>query len=437
MRFPDLAQWLRWQEGLHPNAIDLGLQRVTNTLQRLGWRRPHCPVITVGGTNGKGSSVALLESMLTCAGYRVGCFTSPHLRSYNERIKCNGRQVSNAVLMEAFARIDAARQPDTLTFFEFNTLAALLCFEREPLDAVILEVGMGGRLDAVNVVDADVALVSSIALDHCQWLGSDVQAIGREKAGIFRGGRPAVFGSREMPRSIAEVAQQVGAQLLQLGVDFDYQRREHDWDWFNGVRRFEGLPPPALAGEVQFANAAAVLAVLDCLRERLPMPPGALEHGLREVTLPGRFQRLGSAPEWIVDVAHNPAAAQTLAAQLAEQRTCGKTLAVASMLGDKDIEGIARMLHGRIDAWIVGGLRGERAAPVEEVARRLQAGGAHVVAAVPSITQACETAQQQAAASDRIIAFGSFLTVAEVMDWFDTCRGPGTSDASGDVPKRE
>jgi dihydrofolate synthase/folylpolyglutamate synthase len=419
MRFTDLSQWLRWQEALHPNAIDLGLQRVTNTLQRLGWQRPQCPVIIVGGTNGKGSSVALLESILLQAGYRVGCFTSPHLRTYNERITLDRQPVSDAALMAAFERIDAARQPETLTFFEFNTLAALLCFESQQLDAVILEVGMGGRLDAVNVVDADVALVSSIGLDHCGWLGADLESIGREKAGIFRAGRPAVFGSRDMPDSISQVAQQLGAQLLQLGVAFDYRRGERDWEWFNGVTRHAGLPPPALVGEVQFANAAAALTVLDRLHSRLPVPRSAIDAGLQRVQLAGRFQRLAGTPDWIVDVAHNPAAAHTLAAQLAEQPPAGRTLAVTSMLGDKDIEGIAGALRGCIDGWIVGGLRGERAVPARDVARRLAAGGAHILAQAPSVAEACEVARQLAVPQDRIVAFGSFLTVAEVLDWFD------------------
>lgn len=422
MRFTDLSQWLRWQEGLHPSTIDLGLERVADTLRRLGWQQPQYPVITVGGTNGKGSSVALLESILLQAGYRVGCFTSPHLRRYNERITLDRQPVSDSALIAAFERIDAARGSQTLTFFEFNTLAALLCFASQPLDAVILEVGMGGRLDAVNVVDADVALVSSIALDHCQWLGADVESIGREKAGIFRPGRPAVLGSRDMPRSISRVAAQIGAQPLQLGVAYDYRRGEHDWEWCNANGVLAGLPPPALRGEVQFANAAAVLAVLDCLRARLPVPRNALDAGLRGVQLAGRFQQLASRPDWIVDVAHNPAAAHTLAAQLMQHQPPGRTFAVASMLGDKDIEGIAAALHGRIDAWIVGGLPGERAVAPARVAQRLGEGGANVIATAPDIAGACELARQLAGPADRVIAFGSFLTVAEVLDWFDTHR---------------
>jgi len=423
MRFTQLSDWLRWQEGLHPNAIELGLERVAATLRRLGWQRPQCPVVTVAGTNGKGSSVALLDSILSSGGYRVGCFTSPHLRSYNERITLAGQPVSDAALIAAFERIDAARAPDTLTFFEFNTLAALLTFEAASLDAIILEVGLGGRLDAVNVVDADVALISSIALDHCQWLGADIESIGREKAGIFRAARPAVFGARHMPSSVGQLAEQLGTPLLQLGVDFDYHHGVHDWEWHSSQTRYAALPRPALAGEVQFENAAAVLAVLDCLQSRLPLVRAAIEMGLLGVRLVGRFQRIGAEPEWIVDVAHNPAAAHTLAAQLGERSCQGRTLAVSSVLGDKDIEGIAGALAGCIDGWIVAGLGGDRALPAERVAQRLQSGGATVLATAPTVAEACEVAQRMATKSDRIVAFGSFLTVAAVLAWFDARSG--------------
>jgi dihydrofolate synthase/folylpolyglutamate synthase len=424
MRFTQVSEWLRWQEGLHAHAIELGLERVSATLRRLHWQRPSCPVVTVAGTNGKGSCVALLESMLSSGGYRVGCFTSPHLRSYNERIKLAGQLVSDATLLEVFERIDAARVPDTLTFFEFNTLAALLAFETAALDAIILEVGLGGRLDAVNVVDADVALVTSIALDHCQWLGTDVESIGREKAGIFRAARPAVFGSRHMPSSVRQVAARLGTPLLQLGVDFDFRQGADDWEWHSAHGRHSSLPRPGLAGNVQFENASAALAVVECLQPRLPLPHAAMVRGLREVRLAGRFEHIGTEPEWIVDVAHNPAAAQTLAAQLREHGGRGRTFAVSSMLGDKDIEGIAAALAGSIDGWIVAGLEGERGLPAEHVAQRLQAGGANLLATVPTIAAACEVAQRQATSSDRIVAFGSFLTVAAVLDWFETKARP-------------
>src|SRR5688572_848994 len=356
-----LSEWLRWQETLHPSAIDLGLDRMRRTLARLGWQQPKCPVVTVGGTNGKGSTVALTSRILAEAGYRVGTFTSPHLLRYNERIVLDEREVSDASLLAAFERIDAARGSDTLTFFEFNALAALLIFETAGLDAIVLEVGLGGRLDGVNVVDADVAIVSSIALDHCDWLGPDVETIGREKGGIFRGGRPAIFGSRAMPASIAEVAQQLGAPLYRLGADFDWRRSDGRWSWRGRNSSYENLPSPALSGELQFDNASAVLCALECLSVRLRVTRGAIERGLTTVTLPGRFQVLPRsepvAIEWILDVAHNPAAAQALAAQLAARPTAGRTIAVCGILGDKDIEGVATALQASFDAWIVVGVQ--------------------------------------------------------------------------------
>ena len=332
------------------------------TLDRLGWQRPTCPVITVAGTNGKGSCVALTARILGEAGYRVGTFTSPHLLRYNERIAIDGVEVSDEALIAAFERIDAARGEDTLTFFEFNAAAALLVFADAHPDAVVLEVGLGGRLDAVNVVDADVALVTSIDLDHCDWLGHDRETIGREKAGIFRAGRPAIFGSRDMPASIREVAQQVGAELQQLGHDFDWVRSGDRWTWRGRTGEQRDLPAPALHGEIQYDNAAAVLAALEALQSRLPVPRSAIERGLQTVTLPGRFQVVKqSSPrpiEWILDVAHNPAAAHTLAAQLAARKDGGRTIAVCGVLSDKDVEGIVGELRSSFDAWVIVGLQG-------------------------------------------------------------------------------
>jgi dihydrofolate synthase/folylpolyglutamate synthase len=415
-RFSRLDDWLAWQEKLHPSAIDLSLDRVTRTLDRLGWRRPAAPVITIGGTNGKGSSVALTARILTEAGYRVGTFTSPHLLRYNERIAVAEREVSDASLIAAFERIDAARDPDTLTFFEFNALAALLVFETAGVDAIVLEVGMGGRLDAVNATDADAALVTSIALDHCDWLGRDVETIGREKAGIFRGGRPAVFGGREMPNSIREVAERVGADLQRLGVEFDWTASGDQWIWRGRDRELAGLPRPALAGQIQFDNAAGVLSVLDALRTRLPITREAIERGLLTVKLPGRFQIFGGKVEWILDVAHNPAAAATLADQLGRRPARGQTIAVCGILGDKDVEGIASALIGRIDRWIVVGLQSGRAVPADQLAERLRIAGANVVATEPDVESGCQRAASLATPGDRIVVFGSFLTVAPALD---------------------
>lgn len=416
-----LADWLRWQETLHPSAIDLGLDRMRRTLQRLQWRQPPCPVITVAGTNGKGSTVALTSEILRAAGYRVGTFTSPHLIRYSERIVIDGREVSDASLVAAFERIDAARGTDTLTFFEFNTLAALLVFDTAGVDAIVLEVGLGGRLDSVNVVDADVAIVTSIALDHCDWLGSDVESIGREKAGIFRAGKPAIFGSRDMPVSIDAVARELGTPLYRLGPDFDWQHSGDRWSWRGRNTSYDNLPRPALHGELQFDNASAVLCALECLSSRLPVTREAIETGLQQVTLPGRFQVVRrtepATVEWILDVAHNPAAAQALAGQLASRPTSGRTIAVCGILGDKDIEGIATTLRNSFDAWIIVGLASARSVPVDGLAVRLAETGARVAKTAATVAEGCEVAQTMARAGDRIVVFGSFLTVGPALEW--------------------
>jgi dihydrofolate synthase/folylpolyglutamate synthase len=350
---------------------------------------------------------------------------------YNERITIAEQEVADASLVAAFERIDRARGGDTLTFFEFNALAALLVFETACLDAIVLEVGLGGRLDAVNAVDCDVALVTSIALDHCDWLGNDLDSIAREKAGIFRRARPAVFGSRQMPQSIAAVAGETGAQLLKLGDDFDYERGDQHWSWSAnrqlGSRRIQNLPLPALVGDVQFDNAAAVLAVLTTLQTRLPINDAAIREGLATVTLRGRFQRLRvSGVQWILDVAHNPAAARTLASQLAATPASGtahagadpgRTIAICGILGDKDIAGIAAELRAQIDAWLVVDLPGPRAVPALQLAERLQQTNAQVVASEASVAAACTRAQAMAGPHDRIIVFGSFLTVASALEW--------------------
>jgi len=422
MRFSTLSDWLSWQQTLHPNSIDLGLDRLNRTLARLSWRRPACPVITVAGTNGKGSSVALLNRIFSEAGYRVGTFTSPHLLRYNERIVIADREVSDASLMAAFERIDAARANDTLTFFEFNTLAALLIFETAGLDVIILEAGMGGRLDAVNIVDADVALITSIALDHREWLGYDVETIGREKAGVMRSERPAVFGSTAMPHSVRASADSIGAQLLRLGHEFSYQRNDGRWSW-QGLRTvLEDLPAPALIGDVQFDNAAAVLAVIEAIASRLAVSRQSIVNGLAAVTIAGRFQRIQRGNEWILDVAHNPAAARVLAAQLAASPARGRTIAVSGILGDKDIEGIFDELRTSFDGWIVTGLRSDRSISATMLAERLRQCGANVLGAADDVPGACVQAANSAKAADRIVVFGSFLTVAAALEWLESPR---------------
>jgi len=420
MTLRTLAEWLSWQETLHPNTIDLGLERLTRVLVRLQWRRPVCPIVTVGGTNGKGSCVALLDSIWSAAGHRVGTFTSPHLVRYNERIRIAGREISDASLVAAFERIDAARGDISLTFFEFNTLAALLVFETAGLDVIVLEVGLGGRLDAVNCVAADIAVVSSIALDHCEWLGADVESIAREKAGIFRPGCVAVFGSRSMPRAIGAEAQRVGALLRRLGSDFDYNVTGASWVWRGTQRQYAQLPPPALAGAMQFDNAAAVLTVVDELSYRLPLSRIAIDAGLRTVRLLGRFQVVNVFDsEWLLDVAHNPAAAETLARNLSGRPCGGRTIAVCGMFADKDVRGVVAALVKQIDLWVVASVSGSRALAADALAHIVQDAGGAVASVARDVAAACEQAKLQARQGDRVLVFGSFYTVGPALQWLN------------------
>jgi len=418
-RFDRLEDWLDWQQRLHPATIELGLDRVGRVLGRTGWRQPDVPVLTVGGTNGKGSTVALLDAVLRAAGRRVGTFTSPHLVDYRERIRINGAMVGVAPLIGAFERIADALGPDSLTYFEFNTLAALLLFERAELDAVVLEVGLGGRLDAVNVVDADVAIVASVGLDHVEYLGPDVESIGREKAGIFRAGRPAIFGSPAPPRSVREEATRIGAELFVRGERFDGRLLDDGkrWDFIvDGALVHGALPLPALPGRVQVGNAATALLALHQLADRLPLGRAAIDLGLHEVALPGRFQRLIDARgfEWVLDVAHNPAAARALADHLREMPVRGRTLAVCGMLGDKDVAGVIATLRSSIDAWYAATPEGPRAIDARELSKRAQ--GADIEMRVGGeVASAMQLAAAAALAGDRIVVFGSFHTVGPAL----------------------
>jgi dihydrofolate synthase / folylpolyglutamate synthase len=417
MRFSSLYEWLLWQEKLHPSSIDLGLERVRRTLERLGWQAPSCPVITVGGTNGKGSTVALLRRTLSAEGYRVGTFTSPHLLRYNERITIAERDVSDASLVAAFERIDVARDDDTLTFFEFNTLAALLIFETANLDAMVLEVGLGGRLDAVNVIDADLAIISSIGLDHCDWLGADIETIAAEKAGIMRRERPVIFGSRSMPNSIEVAARELGSHLQRLGRDFDWQASAGTWNWRGRQTNHFALPIPALHGQAQLDNASTALAALETLQARLPVKRSAIETGLRSVALPGRFQVIECDAQWVLDVAHNPDAAATLAENLRASSECRPRIAVCGVLGDKDLPGIIAPLAGSFDGWVAVELQGPRARPIDSFAAELRKLGNNVVATSPSVATACERALDLAGKEGQVVVFGSFLTVGPALEW--------------------
>ncbi|MGB5104550.1 MAG: bifunctional tetrahydrofolate synthase/dihydrofolate synthase [Steroidobacteraceae bacterium] len=416
-RFPRLQDWLAWQETLHPQAIELGLERVRRVLARTGWRPPSQPVVTVGGTNGKGSVVALLAAMLRGGGYRVGTFTSPHLVDYRERIRLDGAMASEASLVAAFERIADALADDSLTFFEFNTLAALLVFETAAPDAIVLEVGMGGRLDAVNLVEPDVAVVVSVGLDHMEWLGPDVEAIGREKAGIFRRGRPAIVGTATPPRSVLETAHALGVVPALRSRDFDgVPRDDGSWDYCDAAGRLDALPRPGLAGDVQVANAATALAALRKLSGRLPIDRAAIEEGLRAVFLPGRFQRVADARgfEWVLDVAHNPDSARVLAANLARLPVPGRSFAVCGMLADKDVAGVVGLLREIIDRWYAAGTAGPRSLLASELASRAKAAGMEMVEG-GSIVEAMRLAAGEARPGDRVVVFGSFHTVGPAL----------------------
>ena len=418
-----LEQWLAYQTQVHPQAIDLGLDRLQQVLDRLDWRAPKVPVITVAGTNGKGSVSGYCASIMASAGYRVGTFTSPHLRDYRERIRVHDRRVSAQELVSAFERIEAARGQVGLTFFEFNTIAALLVFEAAKLDAWVLEIGMGGRLDAVNVVDPDVAVVVSIGLDHQEYLGATLDAIAREKAGIFRRGRPAVLGSLDMPGVVEDTARGIGAVLKRLGSEFTYVREGAGWQYRGSRWNLPHLPAPALLGDTQYANAATALAALEEIDARLPISAAAVAQGLERVRLVARFQVIAparsGAPTWILDVAHNPAAARVLARNLRDRPGAGRTLAVCGILTDKDAGGVAAELRDCVDAWWCVSTEGERGRSGAALAETVRREVAAPVAAADSTAAGCAAVLGHAKPDDRILVFGSFHTVGPALDWLE------------------
>jgi len=412
--FLRLEDWLAHLERLHPKTIELGLDRVRAVQAELELY-PTFPIITVGGTNGKGSTCALLEATLLAAGYRVGCYTSPHLIRYNERVRIDGRMLDDAMLCDGFAAVEAARGDIALTYFEFGTLAAMWSFAQAKLDVAILEVGLGGRLDAVNVFDPEVAIVTSVDIDHQDYLGETREQIGFEKAGIFRAHKPAICADPNPPASLLQFAQECDAQLLRIGHDFGIQSEAESWTYWgpNGTR--PALPFPTMRGVHQLMNAAAAIAGLDCLRERLPVAQAHLRGGLLSARLPGRFQVLSGKPVVILDVAHNPQAARVLAENLKAQYVSGKTFAVFGMLKDKDIAGVITALKDQIDGWCVGSLSGARGASAALLAGLLDECKLKVLHQAPDIAQAYTYACREAGEDDRICVFGSFHTVAEVL----------------------
>ncbi|MFY9259324.1 MAG: folylpolyglutamate synthase/dihydrofolate synthase family protein [Gallionella sp.] len=459
-----LPDWLTHLESLHPKTISLGLDRVAEVKQRMNLS-PDFPVIVVGGTNGKGAVCAMLEAMLTAAGYRVGCYTSPHLLRYNERVRVNQREVEDAALCASFAAIEQARtltpalsqgerghnardvgiNPDlrgdiALTYFEFGTLAAMQLFIEQRVEVAILEVGLGGRLDAVNVFDNDCAIITSVDIDHTDYLGDTREAIGFEKAGIFRSGKVAICAERDVPDSMLQHAQSIGATLWRIEQDFGFKpismtatqpwqnkmaiasdvppanSPSQQWDFYSPTGARASLPYPALRGQFQLGNASAVLAALEVLKEKLPVNMAAVRRGLVEVSLTGRFQTLPGKPTVILDVAHNPHAARSLAQNWASLPTASCRYAVFAMLKDKDIAGVIAALQDQVDVWLIASIHAPRGATADEVSAALQV--CHVRGEIQKFdnpTAAFVHACNVAGENDRITAFGSFYTVAEVL----------------------
>ncbi|MEH0873983.1 bifunctional tetrahydrofolate synthase/dihydrofolate synthase [Pectobacterium cacticida] len=403
-----LVTWLHYLEHLHAQAIDLGLERVKQVAEHLQLLQPATTIFTVAGTNGKGTTCCALESILLAAGLRVGVYSSPHLIRYTERVRIQGKELPDDLHTQAFADIEAGRGAISLTYFEFGTLAALQLFKQANLDVVILEVGLGGRLDATNIVDADVAVVTSIAIDHTDWLGHDRESIGREKAGIFRQDKPAVVGEPDMPGSIADVAAEKGARLLRRGRDWDYSVQRGTWSWQDKQRELSRLPLPS----IPLPNAATALAALHY--SSLNVSEGAIRQGLQRATLPGRFQIVRESPRLILDVAHNPHAAAYLAKRLAELPKAGKIRAVIGMLVDKDIAGTLSHLTPLVDVWYCAPLEGPRGAAAEQIAEHLARSQSF-----PDVVSAWRQATLDAADRDIIIVCGSFHTVAHVMAALD------------------
>ena len=418
----NLADWLSTLESLHPKAIDMGLERVAQVRDALGLQLG-CPVITVGGTNGKGSTCAMLEAILLQAGYKVGLYTSPHLVHFNERARVAGEIVTDDELVAQFIAVEAVRGDVSLTYFEFTTLAILRLFAQSELDVVILEVGLGGRLDAVNIIDADVAVVTSVDIDHTEYLGVTREQIGFEKAGIFRAGRPAISSDPVPPKSLIDHAEKIGADLWLLGRDFNYSGDKQQWNYGGRNMRRSALGYPGLRGANQLLNACAALAALEAVRDRLPLGAQEIRSGLAMVELPGRFQVLPGRPTVILDVAHNPHAAAALAQNLGNMGFHPYTYAVFGAMADKDIDGIIAHMKPHVDHWCVTDLPLARAASAADIAARLSEAGVdgtaadaeHSISTFATPAEAYVNARVRAGENDRIAVFGSFLTVAGVI----------------------
>jgi dihydrofolate synthase/folylpolyglutamate synthase len=412
MRFNTLQEWLTWQEELHFTSIELGLDRCMAVAERMGLLQPDYAVISVAGTNGKGSSVNMLKNILIHAGYNTGSYTSPHLIRYNERICLNGAEVTDEMLCASFDRIDKARGGISLTYFEFGTLAALDIFRHAGIDIAVLEVGLGGRLDAVNCVDADVALITAIDLDHENWLGPDRESIGREKAGIMRSDAPAICSDPNPPASLFEHAKKLGTQLYIPGRDFRHKLTGDTWQWQWGSVKYPGLPLPSLYNKEQMANAAGVLMALTAMSDRFPVTAEAIRQGLQEFNLSGRFQIVPDKAQLILDVAHNRQSAALLVRNLKELPVQGKTHVIIGMLKDKNHHAIFQEISQVADFWHIVTLEGPRGTESRILSEELAGMGLNRNASCyNSVADALGSVREMVEPQDRIVITGSFLTV--------------------------
>lgn len=410
-----LADWLARLESFSPHEIDLGLDRVNDVLDRLKLRAPARTLI-VAGTNGKGSSVAMAASLLRAAGLKVGAYTSPHILRYNERITVNAKPATDTEIVAAFERIEAVRGSVPLTYFEYGTIAALIVFESAGVDISVLEVGMGGRLDAVNAVEPTASLITNIALDHCAWLGNDIESIAFEKAGVMRSHKPVVFASWDVPKAISAHAASLDADLRIAGRDYNWDATDNGWNWRGRDVELKGLAVPALQGPVQLQNAAGVFALLESVGILADLPLDDINASLNTVELSGRMQSIRRERHWLFDVAHNPAAATALGAALQQSPVDGKTIAIIGMLDDKDVQGLVAPLQDVVSQWVAVQARSPRAIPVDELARQVANASGRACLEADSAELAIEYATDISDASDRILVTGSFYLVGPFLE---------------------
>ena len=409
-----LTDWLKRIEALSARGIDLGLERVERVLSRLQLTPPKF-VFHVAGTNGKGSSVAMLEMLLRSSSASVGSYTSPHIICYNERIRIDGDDATDEQIVGAFERIEAVRDDEALTYFEFGTLAALVIFADAGIETVILEVGMGGRLDAVNAIEPDAGLITNISLDHCDWLGNDVESIAIEKAGIMRKDTPIIFASRDLPQSILQRADDIGAHLLVVGRDYDWTSDGDTWSWQGKAHQLTAIARPRLPGDHQMGNAAAVLALLEAAGRDDLLSNATVSNSLGKVDLPGRLQEVNSNARWLLDVAHNPAAASALASALNVESHAGRTVAIVGMLEDKDVSGVITALIDQVDHWIAVTADNPRAISAGELARQVANTSNSACLTADSVEAAVDRARELSGPADRVLITGSFYLVGPVL----------------------